>query len=109
MYIKFSNINQIFNLNVVSDTCGCLKTQIYSRDRMTFSRLMIGCGLEVIFSCCTKQQLQEERYLNSPCLKQDSLDIERKETGKSLKDLGMDICIYFFLLSSTIIIRPAQL
>ena len=59
---------------------------------------MIGYELEVIFSCCTKQQLQEERYLNSPCLKQDSLDIERKETGKSLKDLGMDICIYFFIV-----------
>ena len=90
-------ILQIFNLNVVADTCGCLKTQIYSRDRMTISRLMIGYGLEVIVSCCTKQQLQEEKYLNSPRLKQDSLDIERKETGKSLKDLAMDVLILLFL------------
>ena len=33
------------------------------------------------------------RYLNSPCLKQDSPDIEGKETGKSLYDLSMDVLI----------------
>ena len=33
------------------------------------------------------------RYLNSPRLKQDCLDIERKEIGKSLYDLAMDVLI----------------
>ena len=37
--------------------------------------------------------MSEIRYLNSPRLKQACLDIERKETGKSLYDFAMDVLI----------------
>ena len=37
------------------------------------------------------------RYLNRLRLKQDSLVIERKETGKSLKDFAMDVIILMSL------------
>ena len=44
-----------------------------------------------------KNYISEIRYLKSPRLKQDSLDIDRKETDKSLKDLVMDVLILMLL------------
>ena len=42
---------------------------------------------------CYIYYICEIKYLNSSRLKQDSPDIERKETGKSLYDLAMDVLI----------------